>query len=73
MDAEEKPSFDAVDFIADVHAVVLRVETPEGRPDRYRRRVYLNLCGAQKALDKARARGLDGEIVLCRLQPVTGR
>ena len=41
-------------------------------PARYRKRVYLSLAGAQRAIDRARQDGLDASIVLCRLTPVSG-
>jgi len=50
-----------------VHVVV--VATTAGK---YRRRVYFNLPGAQKAADRAVAAGHEAEIILCQLVPASG-
>ncbi|GAB3754800.1 hypothetical protein GCM10027591_03710 [Zhihengliuella somnathii] len=73
MSVETGEEFDAAGFIEGVHVVVFREHLHDGRGPRMRRRTYFNLPAAQKALDRARERGGDGEIVLCQLQPITGR
>lgn len=55
------------ELVAGVHVVV--VETTAGK---YRRRVYFNLPGAQKAADRAIAAGHEAQIVLCQLTPSAG-
>ncbi|MET3949691.1 hypothetical protein [Arthrobacter sp. UYEF36] len=55
----------AAAMLTGVHVVV--VETPEGK---YRRRVYFNLPGAQKAADRAIMAGHHAFVVLCQLVPV---
>lgn len=47
------------------HVVV--VDLPR---DRHRRRVYLTLGAAERAVQRAHAAGHDARIVLCRLVPV---
>lgn len=48
------------------------VAVVEASGGKYRRRVYFNLPGAQKAADRAAAAGHDAQIVLCQLVPVVG-
>jgi hypothetical protein len=48
------------------------VAVVEASGGKYRRRVYFNLPGAQKAADRAIAAGHDAQIVLCQLVPVVG-
>ncbi|MEW1982605.1 hypothetical protein [Pseudarthrobacter oxydans] len=50
-----------------VHVVV--VETAAGK---YRRRVYFNLPGAQRAADRAIMSGHSAHVILCQLMPVSG-
>lgn len=50
-----------------VHVVV--VEPQQGK---YRRRVYFNLPGAQKAADRAIMAGHPAHVILCQLVPVAG-
>jgi hypothetical protein len=54
-------------LVTGVHVVV--VETPAGK---YRRRVYFNLPGAQRAADRAIMAGHSAHVILCQLIPVTG-
>lgn len=39
---------------------------------RYRRRFYLNLPAAQRAVDRAVMRGQAASLTLCKLAPATG-
>ncbi|WP_146072476.1 hypothetical protein [Arthrobacter sp. 4R501] len=57
----------ATALVTGVHVVV--VETAEGK---YRRRVYFNLPGAQRAADRAVMSGHAAHIILCQLMPVGG-
>ncbi len=57
----------AAALVTGVHVVV--VETAGGR---YRRRVYFNLPGAQRAADRAVIAGHSAHVILCRLMPVSG-
>lgn len=57
----------AAALVTGVHVVV--VETTAGR---YRRRVYFNLPGAQRAADRAAMAGHPAAVILCQLMPVTG-
>lgn len=57
----------AAALLTGVHVVV--VETTAGK---YRRRVYFNLPGAQRAADRAIMAGHSARIILCRLAPVSG-
>lgn len=61
------PADQAAAAVEGVHVVV--VETPQGK---YRRRVYFNLPGAQKAADRATAAGHPAHVILCQLLPVAG-
>lgn len=54
-------------LVTGVHVVV--VETDTGK---YRRRVYFNLPGAQRAADRAIMAGHAAHIILCQLLPVSG-
>ncbi len=60
---------DANDVAADRLALVAVVETPKGD---YRRRVFLSLHAAHRALERAGERGLEARVVLCELRPVGG-
>jgi hypothetical protein len=51
--------------IADAYIVV--VVTPYGQP---RRRPYLSLHSAVQAAQRARKRGLQAELILCKLVPI---
>ena len=55
---------DAAGVLDGVHVVVVRVDG-----EHYRRRVYLNLPSANRAVARARARGYGAEVVLCQLVP----
>lgn len=57
----------ALEVAPDRLALVAVVQTSAGT---YRRRVFLSLDAAQKALERAEARGLDAQVVLCELRPV---
>lgn len=50
-------------------AFVAVVSTAGGR---YTRRAYFNLPSAQRAVERAEARGAEARIVLCQLVPVGG-
>lgn len=50
-------------------ALVAVVETAGGQ---YRRRVFLSLDAAHRALERAAARGLEARVLLCELRPVDG-
>lgn len=50
-------------------ALVVLVEDKNGK---YRRRLYLSLRSAERAVERANARGADARLVLCRLEPVEG-
>lgn len=49
------------------HALVVLVEDRTGR---YRRRLYLSLRSAERAVARANARGADARAILCRITPV---
>lgn len=53
--------------IAHAHAVL--VSTPSGK---YARRLYLSLHAADKAMERARARGQEAACVMVELVPVPG-
>lgn len=48
------------------------VEVPGAPEPRYRRRLFLSLHSAQKAIERAEARGLEAHMVLLHMQPVGG-
>lgn len=50
-------------------AFVALVETPAGK---YRRRVFLTLAAAEKAVQRAHDAGHSATVVLCQLTPVGG-
>ena len=50
-------------------AFVVVVATRDGK---HQRRVFLSLAAAQKAIERAEARGVDAEIMLCELRTVGG-
>jgi hypothetical protein len=52
-------------YVQGVYVVVVQVGE-----DRLRRRVYLNLPSAQRAVERAQDRGHEASVVLCQLQPV---
>lgn len=54
-----------------VYVAVIQIRGTNVEP-RYRRRVYMNLPAANKAIARARMDGLDASIVLCELAPVDG-
>ncbi|WP_334123026.1 hypothetical protein [Glutamicibacter sp.] len=54
-----------------VYVAVIQIRGKNVEP-RYRRRVYMNLPAANKAIARARMDGLDCSIVLCELSPVNG-
>ena len=54
-----------------VYVAVIQVRGTEMNP-RYRRRVFLNLPAANRAIARARMDNLDCSIVLCQLTPVSG-
>lgn len=37
----------------------------------YRRSIHLSLSAAQRAVERAQDRGLDAELVVCRLEPLS--
>ncbi|WP_298712811.1 hypothetical protein [uncultured Micrococcus sp.] len=58
---------DSADLVAGVFVLVVTV--PGDPEPRHRRRVFLQAQPAQKAADRAVARGHHAEVVLCRLVP----
>lgn len=46
-----------------------QIQSADGS-ERYRRQVHLSLIAAQRAVDRARSRGLAATVRLCRLVPV---
>ncbi|WP_427018611.1 hypothetical protein ACQCSX_08800 [Pseudarthrobacter sp. P1] len=50
---------------------VVQIHSADAAP-RYRRRVYWNLPGAQRAVDRAAMAGMDASIILCQLVPAGG-
>lgn len=54
-----------------VYVAVIQIRNTDTAP-RYRRRVFLNLPAANRAISRARMDGLDASIVLCQLTPVEG-
>lgn len=60
---------DAADLVAGVFVLVVTV--PSDPEPRHRRRVFLQAQPAQRAADRAVARGHRAEVVLCRLVPET--
>lgn len=57
------------EMIARADALVALVQDKRGR---YRRRVFLTLASAERAVDHARARGVDAQVVLVQLVPIGG-
>ena len=60
---------DASNVPAERLAYVAVVEIAEGK---YRRRPYLTLAAAQRAVERAEARGVTATVTLCELVPVRG-
>ncbi len=60
---------DSADLVAGVFVLVVTV--PGDPEPRHRRRVFLQAQPAQRAADRAVARGHRAEVVLCRLVPET--
>lgn len=60
---------DSADLVAGVFVLVVTV--PDDPEPRHRRRVFLQAQPAQRAADRAVARGHRAEVVLCRLVPET--
>lgn len=60
---------DSADLVAGVFVLVVTV--PNDPEPRHRRRVFLQAQPAQRAADRAVARGHRAEVVLCRLVPET--
>lgn len=60
---------DSADLVAGVFVLVVSV--PDDPEPRHRRRVFLQAQPAQRAADRAVARGHRAEVVLCRLVPET--
>lgn len=58
---------DSADLVAGVFVLVVTV--PSDPEPRHRRRVFLQAQPAQRAADRAVARGHRAEVVLCRLVP----
>lgn len=58
---------DAAIYVAGAYVAV--VQTAHGK---HRRRVFLTLSSASRAVDRAIEAGHAAEVVLCRLVPVTG-
>lgn len=58
---------DALEFIAGAYVAI--VTTTHGH---HRRRVFLSLHSAEKAIRRARAAGHTADIVLCELRPIAG-
>lgn len=54
-----------------VYVAVIQIRGTDIEP-RYRRRVFLNLPAANRAIARARMNDLDCSIVLCELTPVNG-
>lgn len=54
-----------------VYVAVIQIRGTDIEP-RYRRRVYMNLPAANRAIARARMDGRDASIVLCELSPVEG-
>lgn len=58
---------DSEDLTYYCRALVVLVTDKNGK---YRRRLYLSLRSAEKAVQRARARGRDAHVILCRIEPV---
>ncbi|GAA1171279.1 hypothetical protein HNR09_002594 [Nesterenkonia xinjiangensis] len=69
---EDGPRLDLTARITGVYVALTQVQTAHGQP-RYRRKVHLSLDAAQKAVQRARSRGLHGEVHVCELRPITGQ
>ncbi|MGO2779451.1 hypothetical protein [Glutamicibacter arilaitensis] len=54
-----------------IYVAVVQIRGTDIEP-RYRKRCYLNLPAANRAIARARMNGLDASIVLCELTPVNG-
>lgn len=52
-----------------VEAFVVVVLTPEGK---HRRRIYISLQNASRAVERAWAKGQPARMILCRVTPVPG-
>lgn len=63
------PSHDGL--VAGVYVAVVQIKG-DHTPARYRRRVFLNLPAANRAISRAHMDGLDASVVLCQLIPVSG-
>lgn len=59
---------DAADMLNGLHVVLVAYKV--AGEIRYRRRFYLNLSAAQRAVDRAVERGHAASVTLCRLAPV---
>ena len=66
-----EPQYGLRHLIDGALVAVVEIATPDGAPPRYHRKMYFSLKGAQSALERGRARGLHGEVHLCRLTPVS--
>ncbi|MEZ0490786.1 hypothetical protein AB2L28_00860 [Kineococcus sp. TBRC 1896] len=64
------PGTDCVDLLGIVSGALVVVVKLDG--DHYRRRTFLTLKAAERAVERAQARGHQAEVVLCSLQPVEG-
>lgn len=62
----------ATDTLPALTGYAVLVEVPSAPEPRYRRRLFLSLHSAQRALERAGVRGLDAHLVLLRLEPVGG-
>lgn len=58
---------DSADMLQGIHVVMVAYKV--AGEVRYRRRFYLNLNAAQRAVDRAVERGQAASITLCRLAP----
>lgn len=59
---------EVLDAVSDIYVVAVHVDG-----DHLRRRIYLSLSSAQRAAERAEARGKTADIVLCRVTPVVTR
>ena len=64
---DDRRTLDSASLLAGVYVTVVRVNNGH-----MRRRVYLSLAPAERAVRSAQERGHSAEIVLCRLDPVGG-
>ncbi|MEW9263342.1 hypothetical protein AB1207_01150 [Kineococcus endophyticus] len=62
------PTREVLAAVSNIFVVAVRVDG-----DHLRRRIYLSLSAAQRAAERAEARGKTADIILCKVTPVVTR